>query len=99
MPHEPLLGAHVSVAGGLMTAFDRAEKLGINTFQLFVKNNKQWFAPSELRVDEIEAFRARRKAWKKSGPIVAHACYLLNLGSSDPDIQEKSRQSYLKELA
>ena len=24
--------------------FDRAETLGINTFQLFVKNNKQWFA-------------------------------------------------------
>jgi hypothetical protein len=31
MPSEPLLGVHVSAAGGIVTAFDRAEKLGINT--------------------------------------------------------------------
>jgi deoxyribonuclease-4 len=97
--YEPLLGVHVSTAGGVVTAFDRAEKLGINTFQLFVKNNKQWFAPQELTPEEITAFRARRKAWKKDGPLVAHACYLLNLGSGNPEIQEKSRESYLKELS
>ncbi len=96
---EPLLGAHVSTAGGLVTAFDRAQKLDINTFQLFVKNNKQWFAPAELTDDESAAFRARRKAWKKNGPLVAHACYLLNLGSSNPEIQKKSRDSYLQELS
>ena len=96
---QPLLGVHVSTAGGVVTAFDRAEKLGINTFQLFVKNNKQWFAPQELTPDEIAAFRARRKVWKQHGPLVAHACYLLNLGSGNPEIQEKSRESYLKELS
>ncbi|HWF43061.1 MAG TPA: deoxyribonuclease IV [Candidatus Kapabacteria bacterium] len=97
--HEPLLGVHVSTVGGVITAFDRAEILGINTFQLFVKNNKQWFAPQDLTEKEIAAFRIRRKAWNKPGPIVAHACYLLNLGSSNPEIQEKSRESYRKELA
>jgi deoxyribonuclease-4 len=95
---EPLLGVHVSTAGGVITAFDRAEQLGINTFQLFVKNNKQWFAPKELTEEETATFRSRRKAWKKKGPLVAHACYLLNLGSSDPKIQETSRQSFIKEL-
>lgn len=94
----PLLGVHVSTAGGLMTAFDRAEKLGINTFQLFVKSNKQWFAPKELSDEDASAFRKRRKKWKASGPIVAHGCYLLNLGSSNPEIQEKSRNSFVQEL-
>ncbi len=98
MPSEPLLGVHVSANGGILTTFDRAEKLGINTFQLFVKNNKQWFAPQELTEEDVAAFRSRRKKWKKKGPLIAHACYLLNLGSSDTKIQETSRQSFLREL-
>lgn len=92
---EPLLGVHVSTSGGVITAFDRAEKLGINTFQLFVKNNKQWLVPP-LEDSVAEAFRKRRKEWNK-GPIVAHACYLLNLGSGNPEIQEKSRLSFAQE--
>jgi deoxyribonuclease-4 len=95
---DTLLGAHVSTAGGLTTAFDRAEQLGINTFQLFVKNNKQWFSPKELTDEDVASFRNRRKLWKKKGPLIAHACYLLNLGSSDEKIQETSRESFLKEL-
>ncbi len=95
---EPLLGAHVSTAGGLVTAFDRAEKLGIDTFQLFVKNNKQWFATQEITEADANAFRARRKRWGKQGPLVAHGCYLLNLGASDAKIQETSRQSFWNEL-
>jgi deoxyribonuclease-4 len=88
---------HVSTSGGLLTAFDRAEKLGINTFQLFVKNNKQWFA-KPFEEGEALAFRERRRAWKQTGPLVAHACYLLNLGSSDSAIHERSRESFLQEL-
>ena len=94
----PLLGAHVSTAGGLVTAFDRAETLGVNTFQLFVKSNKQWFAPKEISEEEISGFRARRKAWNGRGPLVAHGAYLLNLGASDPRLQETSRKSFLQEL-
>ncbi|MFI5202196.1 MAG: deoxyribonuclease IV [Candidatus Kapaibacterium sp.] len=94
----PLLGVHVSTVGGLLTSFDRAETLGINTFQLFVKSNKQWFAPKELSDEEISAFRERRKRWNARGPIVAHGCYLLNLGSSDPAIQNTSRESFVQEL-
>lgn len=93
---EPLLGVHVSTAGGVITAFDRAETLGINTFQLFVKNNKQWFA-KDFAEGEAEAFRARRATWNK-GPLVAHACYLLNIGSNDPTLNERSRESFRKEL-
>lgn len=94
---KPLLGVHVSTAGGLATAFERAEKLSINTFQLFVKNNKQWFA-ADLAEEEISAFHEARKKWKEKGPLVAHACYLLNLGSPNPETREKSEQSFKAEL-
>ncbi len=94
---EPLLGVHCSTMGGIVTAFDRAETLGINTFQLFVKNNKQWFAPP-LEEATVATFLERRRAWKHSGPLVAHACYLINLGSQSPIIQEKSRRSFTEEL-
>jgi deoxyribonuclease-4 len=95
---EPLLGVHVSTAGGIVTAFERATALGINTFQLFVKNNKQWFADDMLD-ETVTAFRAARNAWGMRGPLVAHGCYLLNLGSSKEDIQEKSRRSFIHELS
>lgn len=94
---EPLLGVHCSTMGGLVTAFDRAETLGINTFQLFVKNNKQWFA-QPLEEETVDAFLERRERWVHKGPLVAHACYLINLGSLDPVIQEKSRRSFTEEL-
>jgi deoxyribonuclease-4 len=83
--------------GGIVTAFDRAETLGINTFQLFVKNNKQWFA-QPLEEETVVNFLDRRKSWKHMGPLVAHACYLINLGSQDPVIQDKSRRSFTEEL-
>jgi deoxyribonuclease-4 len=95
------LGAHVSTSGGVQTAFDRAEKLGINTFQFFVKNNHQWFAKSPLSEEEIAQFKTRKKEWSKKtggGPIVAHACYLLNLGTADEEMRRKTEESYLQEL-
>jgi deoxyribonuclease IV len=94
---EPLLGVHCSTMGGIVTAFDRADTLGINTFQLFVKNNKQWFA-QPLDEEVVATFNERRKTWKHMGPLIAHACYLINLGSLNPIIQEKSRKSFTEEL-
>jgi deoxyribonuclease IV len=94
---DPLLGVHCSTMGGIVTAFDRAETLGINTFQLFVKNNKQWFA-QPLEDETVKTFLERREKWKCKGPLIAHACYLINLGSLNPIIQEKSRKSFTEEL-
>jgi len=94
--NSPLLGVHVSTSGGLHTAFERAEQLKINTFQLFVKNNKQWFA-ADLEEEEIELYKEAHAKWK-GGPLVAHGCYLLNIGSANPELQEKSRKSFKAEL-
>ncbi|KUG26256.1 hypothetical protein ASZ90_003907 [hydrocarbon metagenome] len=36
---QHLLGAHISIAGGVSTAIDRAEKLNFTAIQIFSKNN------------------------------------------------------------
>jgi len=47
---ELLLGAHMSIRGGLSMAIERARSIHCTAMQMFVKNNMQWFAlPTEAR--------------------------------------------------
>lgn len=39
-----LIGAHVSVSGGLHRAIERGEALGCEAIQIFTKNQLQWRA-------------------------------------------------------
>lgn len=94
-PTGVLLGAHTSTAGGLATAIGRAITCGFTAAQLFVKNNKQWFAPA-LADSEAKAFRAARE---KSGVMFfAHNSYLINLASFDPQMFETSIKAMVAEL-
>lgn len=92
----PPLGAHVSVAGGLPTAIERAETLGCTAIQIFVKNANQWRG-KELADPECEGFRCAH-AESSVGPLMAHASYLINLAATDPEILEKSREALADEL-
>jgi deoxyribonuclease-4 len=94
-PAGTLLGAHTSTAGGLATAIQRALTCGFTAAQLFVKNNKQWFAPA-LAEDEARAFRTARK---KSGVLFfAHNSYLINLASFDPPMFATSVKAMIAEI-
>lgn len=92
----PLLGAHVSGAGGLEHVFARAESIGCTTLQLFTKNNRQWQAKPLTR-EQIDVFA---KECKRSPikSLVAHASYLINNSSADPEIQQKSYNALCDEL-
>ncbi len=94
--HEPLVGAHQSIAGGIHTAFDRARRAGCVTLQVFVKNNNQWKG-KPLTDEDIASYKT---AASKSNiaPVVAHSCYLINLCAVDPMILKKSREAFLDEL-
>lgn len=82
------LGAHMSIAGGLDKAIERGESIGCTAIQIFTKNSNQWYA-RPLQEGDISAFRVRRHAWSK-GPIFAHDSYLINLGSPDEILYQKS---------
>jgi len=93
---KDLFGAHLSVAGGLHTVFERARIVGAHAVQIFTKN-KQSYSAKPLEPEAIEAFKA---AWQQSDVevMVAHAGYLINLAASDVGIAEKSVRSLRDEL-
>jgi len=95
LPPGVLLGAHTSTSGGVSQSVARAQALGFTAAQVFVKNNKQWFAPP-LAEAEIKQFGSARKA---SGIyFFAHKSYLVNLASQDAEMFATSVRSMIAEL-
>ena len=74
-----LLGAHMSIAGGLHLALTRGRDVGCSVVQIFLKNQRQWTA-RPYTDSEVREFRA---AWKATGVrvVFAHANYLINLAT------------------
>jgi deoxyribonuclease-4 len=91
------LGAHISVAGGLYKAFERGRETGCDTMLIFTKSNRQWGA-KPLSVEEIAGFRAAAAEYSDIYPVAVHASYLINVGSSDPELWEKSYASLKEEV-
>ena len=90
-----MLGAHMSIAGGLNRAIERGESIGCTAIQIFTKNSNQWRSPA-LKETDVQAFKARRKAWGE-GSLFAHDSYLINLGSPDGALSQKSLSAFQDE--
>ena len=92
----PRLGAHLSIAGGLPRAVDRAVASRCEALQIFTKSAGQWRA-RVLPPDEIAQFRARVE---QTGiqPVVAHNSYLINLAAADPALRAQSLAALGEEL-
>ena len=90
------LGAHESIAGGMHKAFDRAQSVGCEAMQVFVKPNRAW-AVRPLTKDDIALFRAKAEE-TSIRPVVGHASYLLNLASPNASLWTKSRDTLIIEL-
>jgi len=82
------LGAHVSTAGGVQNAFANAENIGANCFQIFGASPRQW----KVKMPDDETLKAFHKEKERAqlGPIFLHASYLVNLGTPDDELYEKS---------
>lgn len=83
------LGAHISAAGGIHQAFGRAAEVGCETYLVYTKSNRQW-AAKPLTDKDVQQFQAAAAAHPAIHPVVVHAAYLINVGSPDPDIWQKS---------
>jgi len=90
-----ILGAHEGVAGGLSTAFARAEEDGADALQIFTKNARGW-AAKPIEQDEVERFRGEARRTGK--PVAAHSTYLINAAAADPEIRRKSWAALADEL-
>lgn len=90
------LGAHVSVAGGVERAPERARDVTALNLQLFTKQPNRWAEP-QLTAERIRAFRKARAA-AGIRCAVAHDSYLINLASPDPGLRRRSLDSFRAEL-
>jgi deoxyribonuclease-4 len=96
MKKKLLLGAHMSIRGGVHTAFERGTSIGCTTMQVFTKNNNQWKS-RPLTGEDIQNYKmAEAKA--RITPIFAHAAYLINLCATNPTILVNSRTAMIDEL-
>lgn len=97
-PHSrpPLLGAHISTAGGVHTAFARGTRIGCTTMQVFVKNNNSWSGKA-LTEEDVAKYKTE-EAKTTIAPVVAHAAYLINLCATNADTLKRSRNALADEL-
>jgi deoxyribonuclease-4 len=89
------VGVHVSIAGSLESAVDRAKEKGCEVFQIFSRNPRGWtFRP--LGDNDAAAFYEKIKA---TGLLpVDHMPYLPNLASPKDEIYKKSLETLTTEL-
>jgi deoxyribonuclease-4 len=92
----PYLGAHLSIAGGLPRAVERAVASGCESLQIFTKSVGQWRARL-LDEPEVQAFRdGVTQAGLRA--VVAHASYLVNIASANPTLRAQSMQALGEEI-
>jgi deoxyribonuclease IV len=95
-PRGPLLGAHMSIAGGVGNALLDGKKVNCDAIQIFTKSSRQWAAKPYTK-EEIKQFEINRKE-TGIATIIAHDSYLLNLGSPDPALRIRSVAAFIDEM-
>jgi deoxyribonuclease IV len=93
----PRLGAHMSIAGGLPRAVDRAKAARCQALQIFTKSAGQWRA-RPLPPEEIDEFKDK-VARTGIHPVVAHNSYLINIATAQPELRAQSIAALREELA
>lgn len=96
MDDKPLLGAHVSVAGGVEKAPRRGHELTCDCIQIFSKNQNQWKA-KPLTVENIDGFKQGVMDFNIKSVLI-HDSYLINLASPDEKKHSQSFAAFLDEI-
>src|SRR5205814_7815898 len=91
-----VLGAHMSIRGGVSMVIERARSINCTAIQIFVKNNMQWFARPLTR-EEIAAFLNHVQRGELLS-IFAHANYLINLAATNRQFHANSLRAFSEEL-
>ena len=89
-------GAHISTAGGVAKAPERAREIQSTCLQLFTKQPNRWAEP-EISPEQSRAFleQAAEHEIRVAG---SHDSYLINLASPNPELWVRSLSSFRKEL-
>ena len=91
-----LLGVHVSIAGSIDLAINRAQELKCNTMQIFTRNPRGWKFEA-IKKDNIQKFREKIKEFSIISPVI-HMPYLPNLSSPEDNVYNISVETLIAEL-
>lgn len=89
-------GAHVSIAGAIHLAVDRAVRIGCECLQIFVGSPRQW-REIHYSDQDLDLFIEKRKR-ARLDPLVAHTAYLINLATEDSEIYQRSTSALIYAL-
>src|SRR5580704_10055191 len=92
----PLLGSHLSIAGGYYKAVEAAAALKMDCVQIFTKNNNQWKGKA-LSGEDVALFR---DAIERTGIRMpcGHDSYLINLASPTESLWKQSLEAFVIEI-
>lgn len=89
------LGCHISISKGFANSVESAHKLGCEAFQFFTKNPRAFKGKA---ADPVEAAKGRALMAEYGLVAVAHAPYITNLSTPDPELQQTSIVSLKQDL-
>jgi len=88
VPPRPRIGVHLSTAGGVFRAAERAHEIGANTFQIFSSSPRMWRQP-KIAASLCARMRELRESFDVS-PLVIHASYLINVAAQSDAVWKNS---------
>ncbi len=91
-----LLGAHMSISGGIFMSLERGKSIGCQTIQIFTKNATQWKVKPLTEKDIADYQEHQRETGIR--PVVVHDSYLINLASPVHEPHEKSIEAFFIEM-
>lgn len=90
------LGAHMSIAGTPAHALLAGRSIGCDAIQMFTRNANRW-SSTELTPEDVNEF-VEARARTGIQDIVAHSSYLINLGSPDEALWQRSLRGLVTEM-
>ncbi|GFO54753.1 putative endonuclease 4 [Geomonas sp. Red276] len=91
-----LLGAHVSIAGGIFNAPERGAASGCNVIQVFTQNSNQWKGKA-ISAEDALLFK-QKLTLHGIKEVISHDIYLVNLAAAPGDVQDKSIVAFKEEM-
>jgi deoxyribonuclease-4 len=92
----PLLGSHMSIAGGVDKALLQGKEVGCDAIQIFTKSSRQWVS-KPLSEEEIVNFHEAKKTTGITA-VIAHDSYLYNFAATDTALRTKSVNGLIDEM-
>ena len=92
-----LIGAHVSIAGGLVNAVERGVERESDAIQIFNQSSRAW-RPNVYSDDDVAEFRTALDS-SRIESVAIHAVYLINCASEEDEIRGKSLTALKSALA